>query len=166
MTEDLELFNVIAPFVKRGSFLEMRGEDSTWRWVFNGKVCYEDYPEIIWPELPKPPKPNLPWEKVNDLNMRGSHRVTTLYAPPCDIEKTFGEPSEKGGIEIDRSWYFKRGEEKIRLYAYQTTSTYNPNNPSPEAFWRQKEPFALSIAGYDTRSGEEFLKWALEKIFY
>jgi hypothetical protein len=39
-----EIFQVIAPFVKDGSYIEMRGEDGTqWRWIFEeGKVREEE----------------------------------------------------------------------------------------------------------------------------
>lgn len=46
---DLELFQAIAPFVKAGSFIEMGGEDGAiWRFQFDGKTCYENYPTIKW----------------------------------------------------------------------------------------------------------------------
>lgn len=46
---DKELFDAIAPFVEKGSFIEMNGEDgTTWRWIFNGTTCEEVYPTITW----------------------------------------------------------------------------------------------------------------------
>jgi len=49
--QELELFNVIAPFVEKGSFLEMSGEEgSVWRWVFDGTTCKEVYPKVSWEE--------------------------------------------------------------------------------------------------------------------
>jgi len=36
------LFNVIAPYVKSGSYIQMHGEEGEiWRWIFNGKSCNE-----------------------------------------------------------------------------------------------------------------------------
>ena len=47
--DDFVLFNTIAPFVKAGSFIEMRGEDNAiWRWQFNGTSCVEKSPTIVW----------------------------------------------------------------------------------------------------------------------
>lgn len=47
--DDLIVFNVIAPFVRDGSFLEMRGEDNErWRWLFKYGVCREVYPTVTW----------------------------------------------------------------------------------------------------------------------
>jgi len=47
--DDLALFNAIAPFVKAGSFIEMSGEDGAiWRFQFDGKICFENYPTISW----------------------------------------------------------------------------------------------------------------------
>jgi hypothetical protein len=44
-----EMFNVIAPFVKAGSYIEMQGEDGArWRWVFDGETCKEKNAEISW----------------------------------------------------------------------------------------------------------------------
>ena len=46
---EMELFNVIAPYVKDGSYIQMMGEDgSMWRWVFDGKECNEISPTITW----------------------------------------------------------------------------------------------------------------------
>jgi len=51
--DDPILFNAIAPFVKKGSYIEMQGEEGDrWRWVFDGKKCHELSPEIKWPEVP------------------------------------------------------------------------------------------------------------------
>lgn len=47
--DDNFLFDAIAPFVQKGSFIEMQGEDGTmWRWSFTGKTCKEQDPTIIW----------------------------------------------------------------------------------------------------------------------
>jgi len=47
--EEYSMFREIAPFVRDGSFIEMRGEDSLiWRWFFRGGECYEIDP--LWPE--------------------------------------------------------------------------------------------------------------------
>ena len=45
------LFKAIAPFVKKGSFIEMRGEDGLmWRWIFDGKTVKEITAKIMWEE--------------------------------------------------------------------------------------------------------------------
>lgn len=37
--DDEVLFNALAPFVERGSYIEMEGEDGNyWKWVFNKKL--------------------------------------------------------------------------------------------------------------------------------
>lgn len=47
--DELEFFKVIAPFVEKGSFLEMQGEDgSLWRWMFDGTTCKEVYARVEW----------------------------------------------------------------------------------------------------------------------
>jgi len=52
-SDDL-FFQTLAPFVKAGSYVEMRGEDgSHWRWVFDGKSVKEVNPTIIWSEANK-----------------------------------------------------------------------------------------------------------------
>lgn len=51
MGDEKELFKVIAPFVEKGSYLEICGEDgSKWRWIFNGKTCKTVYAEESYPE--------------------------------------------------------------------------------------------------------------------
>lgn len=43
------LFNAIAPFVEKDSYIQMSGEDdSFWRWCFDGKICFENNPTITW----------------------------------------------------------------------------------------------------------------------
>lgn len=45
------LFNAIAPYVEKGSFLEWHGEDGEmWRWIFDGKQMKEIKPKITWNE--------------------------------------------------------------------------------------------------------------------
>jgi hypothetical protein len=47
--QDDVLFNAIAPFVKKDSFIEMTGEDGArWRWVFDGKNCFEKQAKVSW----------------------------------------------------------------------------------------------------------------------
>ena len=47
--DDRELFDVIAPYVESGSFIEMIGEDGEmWRWVFEDGKCKEITPDIKW----------------------------------------------------------------------------------------------------------------------
>lgn len=47
--DDEILFNAIAPYVKKGSFIEMIGEDGTiWRWQFDGKKMKEITARIVF----------------------------------------------------------------------------------------------------------------------
>ena len=47
--DDEVLFKAIAPYVKKGSFIQMNGEGTDqWRWVVNGVSCYEQHPTVIW----------------------------------------------------------------------------------------------------------------------
>lgn len=40
--DDIVVLQAIAPFVKKGSFIEMHGEDGClWRWIFDGRDCNE-----------------------------------------------------------------------------------------------------------------------------
>lgn len=51
--DEYKIFNAIAPTVKNGSFIEMRGEDgNVWRWVFKDGKCEEVKPKIEWMEEP------------------------------------------------------------------------------------------------------------------
>ncbi len=44
-----KLFEIIAPYVRSGSFIEMMGEDhSMWRWVFTDGMLEEITPKIEW----------------------------------------------------------------------------------------------------------------------
>lgn len=47
--DDYLLMKAIAPFVRKGGYIEMHGEDGErWRWVFDGKQCYEKAAKISW----------------------------------------------------------------------------------------------------------------------
>jgi len=47
--DDLILFEAIAPFVEKDSYIQMTGEDNCmWRWVFDGNACTESYADIVW----------------------------------------------------------------------------------------------------------------------
>lgn len=49
ITDEEDMFSAIAPFVEAGSWIEMVGEDNfMWRYVFDGKKCHEQDPEIVW----------------------------------------------------------------------------------------------------------------------
>mgnify|MGYP005750691621 CR=1 FL=1 len=51
--DDKQLFDALAPYVSRGSFLEMHGEDGeVWRWVFDGVRCLEQSANVGFPDLP------------------------------------------------------------------------------------------------------------------
>jgi hypothetical protein len=43
------LFQALAPFVDKGSFIEMQGEDGDlWRWTFDGQQMIEQVARITW----------------------------------------------------------------------------------------------------------------------
>ena len=47
--DEEDLFFVIAPYVRSGSFIEMLGEDHyMWRWVFNDGTLEKITPKIEW----------------------------------------------------------------------------------------------------------------------
>jgi len=47
--DDAILFKTIAPFVKPGSYIEMRGEDGLmWRWLFEESGFREQGAKIVW----------------------------------------------------------------------------------------------------------------------
>jgi hypothetical protein len=47
--DDDVLFDAIAPYVRAGSYITMRGEDGAiWRWSFKGLSCIEEYGKIIF----------------------------------------------------------------------------------------------------------------------
>jgi hypothetical protein len=47
--QDEILFRAIAPYVKNGSYICMRGEDGAlWRWYFDGGVCKEQEGRVIY----------------------------------------------------------------------------------------------------------------------
>ena len=52
--QDAELFDVLAPFVREGSFIDMRGEDDVaWRWYFDGHALLEFAGVVTFPGCPE-----------------------------------------------------------------------------------------------------------------
>jgi len=47
--DDKILFDVIAPFVEEGSYIEMSGEDGErWRWLFAGDICIQQKGRVVY----------------------------------------------------------------------------------------------------------------------
>ncbi len=47
--DEMTTLEAIAPFVKKGSYIEMLGEEGEhFRWVFNGKKMQEQQAKIVW----------------------------------------------------------------------------------------------------------------------
>lgn len=52
LSDEDKWFDVLAPFVKRGSYIDMEGEDGyIWRWYFDGLTCTEHRGEVVFPTL-------------------------------------------------------------------------------------------------------------------
>lgn len=48
--DDFQIFQALAPFVRRDSFLHMEGEDGChWRWWFTGKSVLEQFGRVVFP---------------------------------------------------------------------------------------------------------------------
>ena len=47
--DDHEFLCAVAPFVEKGSYIEVMGKNYThWRWIFKNNQCYKVFPTIIW----------------------------------------------------------------------------------------------------------------------
>jgi hypothetical protein len=47
--DDFLLFQALAPFVVKNSYLQYQGEDGTiWRYVFDGETCEEKTARFVW----------------------------------------------------------------------------------------------------------------------
>lgn len=43
------MFKAIGPYVEKGSYIEMQGEDGArWRWNFDGKKCTQQDAKLVW----------------------------------------------------------------------------------------------------------------------
>lgn len=52
--DDNKFFEVFAPYVDKGSYIEMSGEDGQlWRMLFDGEHCQEVFPSVSWPDCEK-----------------------------------------------------------------------------------------------------------------
>ena len=54
ITDEIETFNKIAPFVEPGSYITMCGvdDDYWWRWYFDGRNCTEYEGVVTFPKMP------------------------------------------------------------------------------------------------------------------
>ena len=54
ITDEIETFNKIAPFVERGSYITMCGvdDDYWWRWYFDGRNCIKYEGVVTFPNMP------------------------------------------------------------------------------------------------------------------
>lgn len=85
--DELQLFQVIAPWVEKGSYLEVSGEDGTvWRWFFDGQTCQEQYANMDYDD-DKETFTLLVWELVPE--------DTELYLIPNDVADTCRKYLEK-----------------------------------------------------------------------
>ena len=49
--QDILLFEALAPFVKKDSYIEMDGEDgAVWRWIFDGNICKDVNAKFVFEE--------------------------------------------------------------------------------------------------------------------
>ena len=52
LCDEDEWLAAIAPFVDKGSYIEMNGEDGIyWKWYFDGKTCTTYYAQLVYPEI-------------------------------------------------------------------------------------------------------------------
>ena len=50
--DELVFLNTIAPYVKKDSYIEMRGEEGElWKWYFDGETCKEHHAIVQYPTL-------------------------------------------------------------------------------------------------------------------
>jgi hypothetical protein len=74
--DERRLFEVIAPYVEAGSFIEMAGDgDCHWRWLFEGKIVREQIGEVVYQE--GDPAPTV------HIGVRGG--VAYVESAPADI---------------------------------------------------------------------------------
>ena len=50
--DEMVFLNVLAPYVQKDSYIEMRGEEGElWKWYFDGETCKEHHANVQYPTL-------------------------------------------------------------------------------------------------------------------
>jgi hypothetical protein len=104
--DEVALFEALAPFVEKGSYIHMSGEDNAqWRWEFDGESLNENEARIVWDEEEEDEE-----DEEDDLaHLRGRQFIVVCGEKGehhYEDETNLGEPVEIPGMDPQ---YFKPG---------------------------------------------------------
>jgi hypothetical protein len=97
--------------------------------------------------------------RVADMGVAdGTSRMGEIELVYSDIVLAFGEPEESDGYKVSGEWTFINDEtgEVFTLYDWKSTSLYDSDGPSVEAFRACPSPQQFNIGGNHKGSVEEF----------
>jgi hypothetical protein len=117
-------------------------------------------------------------EEADDIDFhgtgtRGLSGIGELMAAPVDLAESLGEPTygfdplDPGG-KVDCEYVIKIEDGPMfSVYAYKSTSLYDPTLPRPEEFWALRQICGFSIGGSCNDQGfcndqHEILRWVSE----
>ncbi len=97
----------------------------------------------------------------------GSYKVGDFTAAPADIVRVFGWPPITGECFKISGEYTFLGDDgsAFALYDWKETTQYLDDDgevPSPDAFWRLKEPKEFSLGGHSDPS--ELIDWLKKEL--
>lgn len=100
-----------------------------------------------------------------DANVGGTSRIGEVSVAPAKLKAVFGPSESSDGYKVSGEYIFvdKKGT-PFTVYDYKSTSLYDEDNPSPDAFWNATVPMEFSVGGNDRTKVNEFKAWLLDKL--
>lgn len=99
-----------------------------------------------------------------DANRGGTSWMGDIEVVPAHLIRRFGAPSRSDQYKVSGQYTFvDDGGGVFVLHDWKATSLYDPDLPSPLAFWNSRSPHAFTLSSND-REVSEFREWILAQL--
>jgi hypothetical protein len=97
------------------------------------------------------------------VDTSGTDGLTLFEFPPAGLVELFGQAADSDGYKVSRKHVFtsNRGD-VFTVYDWKQTTLYRGRDsgaPTPDEFWRSREPTFLRVGGRSGSNPRPFLKW-------
>ena len=89
------------------------------------------------------------------VDTSGTDGLTLFEFPPAGLVELFGQAADSDGYKVSRKHVFT-------VYDWKQTTLYRGRDsgaPTPDEFWRSREPTFLRVGGRSGSNPRPFLKW-------
>ncbi|HPC95102.1 MAG TPA: hypothetical protein PLU87_09180 [Sedimentisphaerales bacterium] len=97
------------------------------------------------------------------VDTSGVDSLTLFEFPPAGLVELFGDACDSDGFKISRKHVFTSDRGDIfTVYDWKQTTLYrgaHSGAPTPEEFWRSREPKPLRVGGRLGSNPRPFLRW-------